>query len=150
MKALIIASLFLTSMVYSQAPTARHYQNPFKNNCASDEVHLGDNSKATCSRNCNTYACPTDYPSSGHGLTPTCLPPNAYGNRQCALVCPTISWCPSGSRCTKLTFAAENLGEKNQRDRVLQSPSRSVNVCLYSNDYLDLLPGVIAEEVKDE
>ena len=125
MKAFIFAILFLSCMVLSQR-RGTHYQDPFNKGCMSDEQMLGDNSKATCSASCNTYACPNDYPSDGHGLNPKCLPRNAYGNRMCALECPLVSYCPHNARCTKISLITDE--NQTKRNRVLQKRV-SAKVC---------------------
>ena len=150
MKALtIFASLFLLSLVLCQAPIdEHHYKNPFTSNCSSDEVILGDKYRATCSRNCNYEACPTDMPTSGINLTPVCLPANKNGDHFCALACPIFSFCPFGSKCMELNIEEGNFGDSsiNKNGRILQIRNNVVKVCLYGRKNVEMLPGVINEE----
>ena len=150
MKALIIfVSLFLLSLVFcNESSVDHHYKNPFSSNCSADETILGDKYRATCSRNCNYQACPTDMPTSGINLTPVCMPANEDGDHFCALACPKFSFCPLGSKCMELNIKGGNFEDSsiNKNGRILQIRNNVVKVCLYDDKKVHMLPGVINDE----
>ena len=138
---LLIALIALISIqcVYSQGMS--HYGNPFKTNCRVGESKLGNQSSAACAASCDSNSCPYDYPSASY-VTPTCLLPNAYGNRFCALRCTSSSRCPYGARCYKIGMTEEKI-KVASRDRTLQRSS--TNVCLYDN-YMELPGELLLDE----
>merc|ERR1712110_669942 len=96
-----ITLVLLLSVVCTQA-AKRHYGNPARGSCRSDELpaQIQGMNGDVCMPRCTNNSCPTDLPDSQTTATPACMVQDMQGNKYCVLQCSgSAKRCPIGATC---------------------------------------------------